>query len=200
MPVELGTAFTVSQAGNVTGIRFYKGAGNTGTHVGSLWNSAGTRLAQVTFTNETATGWQTATLATPVALATGQTYVVSYRAPNGRYSSTQGFFNQTWTSGVFTATGPNNGRYRYGSGGAMPTNSWNATNYFVDVVYSTTAPAQQQLAAPAPSSTATPTVTPAPTPTATATGTATPTPSPSPSPTPSPTQSGGLLCGLLRVC
>lgn len=200
LSVELGTAFTVSQAGNVTGIRFYKGAGNTGTHVGSLWNSAGTRLAQVTFTNETATGWQTATLATPVALATGQTYVVSYRAPNGRYSSTQGFFNQTWTSGVFTAAGPNNGRYRYGSGGVMPTSSWNATNYFVDVVYSTAAPAQQQLAAPSPSPTATPTVTPTPTPTATATATATQTPSPSPSPTPSPTQTGGLVCGLLRVC
>ncbi|MFJ5958507.1 DUF4082 domain-containing protein [Paenarthrobacter sp. NPDC092416] len=188
MPVELGTAFTVSQAGNVTGIRFYKGTGNTGTHVGSLWNSAGTRLAQVTFTNETATGWQTATLSTPVALSTGQTYVVSYRAPNGRYSYTSGFFNQTWTSGVFTASGPNNGRYRYGSGGVMPANSWNATNYFVDVVYSTTV-------APAPAqATATATPTPTPTPTATSTATA------SPSPSPSPTQSDGLLCGLLGLC
>jgi hypothetical protein len=138
--VELGTAFSVSQAGNVTGIRFYKGTGNTGTHVGSLWNAAGTRLAQVTFVNETATGWQTASLSTPVALVTGQTYVVSYRAPNGRYSYTTGFFNQTWTSGVFTASGPNNGLYRYGASGTMPANSWNATNYFVDVVYATTAP------------------------------------------------------------
>lgn len=197
MPVELGTAFSVSQAGNVTGIRFYKGAGNTGTHVGSLWNSAGTRLAQVTFTNETATGWQTATLSAPVALVTGQTYVVSYRAPNGRYSYTSGFFNQTYTSGVFTASGPNNGRYRYGSGGVMPANSWNATNYFVDVVYSFTTPAQQQ-AAPAPSPTATQTASPTPSPTATATATASP--GPSPSPTPSPTQSGGLLCGLLGTC
>lgn len=189
LSVELGTAFTVSQPGNVTGIRFYKGTGNTGTHVGSLWNAAGTRLAQVTFTNETATGWQTATLASPVALVTGQTYVVSYRAPNGRYSSTSGFFNQTWTSGVFTAAGPNNGRYRYGTGGVMPASSWNATNYFVDVVYSSAAPAQQ-LAAPSPS----PSPTPTPTPTATPTATATPTPSPSPS------QSGGLVCGLLRIC
>ncbi|MFI2566035.1 DUF4082 domain-containing protein [Paenarthrobacter sp. NPDC018779] len=190
--VELGTAFTVSTAGNVTGIRFYKGTGNTGTHVGSLWNSAGTRLAQVTFTNESATGWQTATLSTPVALSTGQTYVVSYRAPNGRYSYTQGFFNTTWTSGPFTASGPNNGLYRYGTGGVMPNSSWNATNYFVDVVYSTGG--QTQLQAPAQTQTATPT--PTPTPTATATATATP----SPSPSPSPTQSGGLFCGLLGIC
>lgn len=190
--VELGTAFTVSQAGNVTGIRFYKGTGNTGTHVGSLWNSAGTRLAQVTFTNETATGWQTATLSTPVALATGQTYVVSYRAPNGRYSYTQGFFNTTWTSGVFTASGPNNGLYRYGSGGVMPANSWNATNYFVDVVYSTATQAQAQ--------TQTATASPTPTPTPTATSTSTPTATATPTPTPTATQSGGLLCGLLTLC
>lgn len=188
-PVELGTAFTVSQPGNVTAIRFYKGTGNSGTHVGSLWNSAGTRIAQVTFTNETATGWQTATLSTPVALTAGQRYVVSYRAPNGRYSYTSGFFNQTWTSGVFTASGPNNGLYRYGSGSVMPGNSWNATNYFVDVVFATTGTSQ---AAPAQTQTATAT------PTATSTATASPSPTPTPSPT--TTQSGGLLCTLLRTC
>ena len=38
----------------MTGIRFYKAAANTGTHIGSLWSAAGTRLAQATFTNETA--------------------------------------------------------------------------------------------------------------------------------------------------
>ena len=53
--------------GFVTGVRFYKGTGNTGTHVGSLWSSTGTRLATVTFTNETATGWQTASFGQPVA-------------------------------------------------------------------------------------------------------------------------------------
>ncbi|WCI08775.1 DUF4082 domain-containing protein [Arthrobacter sp. OVS8] len=81
--VELGTAFSVSAAGHATGVRFYKGAGNTGTHVGSLWTAAGERLAQVTFTDETATGWQTALFAEPVALEPGQSYVVSYLAPNG---------------------------------------------------------------------------------------------------------------------
>ena len=32
-----GVKFRTTQAGSITGIRFYKGAGNTGTHVGSLW-------------------------------------------------------------------------------------------------------------------------------------------------------------------
>ena len=121
-------------------MRFYKGAGNTGTHVGSLWNAAGERLAQVTFTDETATGWQTASFAAPVALEPGQSYVVSYLAPNGNYAYTAAFFAEPWINGVLTAPGPNNGRYQYGAGGSMPSNSWNATNYFVDVVFAPAAP------------------------------------------------------------
>ncbi|WP_427007122.1 DUF4082 domain-containing protein [Pseudarthrobacter sp. H2] len=138
--IELGTAFSVSAAGSATGIRFYKGAGNNGTHVGSLWNAAGEKLAQVTFTGETATGWQTATLSAPVALAPGNTYVVSYLAPNGNYAYTGAFFAEPWINGALTAPGPNNGLYRYGAGGPMPTNSWNSTNYFVDVVFSPASP------------------------------------------------------------
>lgn len=138
--VELGTAFAVSTAGNATGVRFYKGTGNTGTHVGSLWNAAGERLAEVTFTDETATGWQTATFPAPVALEPGQGYVVSYLAPNGNYAYTPAFFAEPWINGVLSAPGPNNGRYQYGGGGSMPTNSWNATNYFVDIVFSPASP------------------------------------------------------------
>lgn len=138
--IELGTAFSVSVAGSATGVRFYKGAGNTGTHVGSLWTAAGERLAQVTFTNETATGWQTASLSAPVALQPGQGYVVSYLAPNGNYPYTAAFFAEPWINGVLTAPGPRNGLYQYGSGGTVPTNSWNSTNYFVDVVFAPAAP------------------------------------------------------------
>src|SRR5439155_9253308 len=56
--IEVGVKFRASQAGTVTGIRFYKGNLNTGTHVGSLWTSTGTKLASATFTAETASGWQ----------------------------------------------------------------------------------------------------------------------------------------------
>src|SRR5207248_5778243 len=63
--VELGMKFTSSTNGTVTGLRFYKGPQNTGTHTGSLWTSTGTLLGSLTFTNETASGWQSATFATP---------------------------------------------------------------------------------------------------------------------------------------
>ena len=86
--VEVGMKLRSSQNGWITAVRFYKGTGGTGTHVGSVWTAAGQRLAAVSFTNEMATGWQVAQLSQPVAVTAGTTYVASYLAPNGHYSAT----------------------------------------------------------------------------------------------------------------
>ncbi|HTJ56868.1 MAG TPA: DUF4082 domain-containing protein [Devosiaceae bacterium] len=137
-PVELGMKFTASQNGTISGIRFYKGPQNTGTHTGSLWTSTGTKLGTVTFTNETASGWQTANLTTPISITAGTTYVVSYHT-NGGYSSNENYFGSAVTSGPLTALSSSssggNGVYAYGSGSAFPTSSYNASNYWVDVVF-----------------------------------------------------------------
>ena len=39
--VELGVEFQASTNGTITGIRFYKGPQNTGTHVADLWSANG---------------------------------------------------------------------------------------------------------------------------------------------------------------
>ncbi len=52
VPIELGTQFTADTAGSITGVRFYKGPSNAGTHTVSLWNTSGTRLATATVTGE----------------------------------------------------------------------------------------------------------------------------------------------------
>src|SRR4051812_46012151 len=57
-PIELGVKFTADVDGFVTAIRFYKGAQNTGPHVGHLWSAAGTLLATATFSGESTSGWQ----------------------------------------------------------------------------------------------------------------------------------------------
>lgn len=59
--VELGVKVRASTDGYITGVRFFKGPQNTGTHTGSLWRTDGTRLATATFTNETSSGWQQVT-------------------------------------------------------------------------------------------------------------------------------------------
>ncbi len=138
-PVEVGMKFRSDVAGYICGVRFYKSTANTGTHVGSLWSSSGTRLAQATFTQETASGWQQVSFATPIAIQANTVYVVSYLAPKGRYSVDEGYFT---SKGVDTAplhalksgVSGNNGVYRYGSGG-YPTDSYQGSNYWVDVVF-----------------------------------------------------------------
>ena len=138
--VELGVKFRSDISGTVTGVRFYKGAANTGTHVGKLWTSTGTLLGQVTFTNETATGWQQMLFATPIAIDANTTYVVSYFAPSGGYSVNANFFTSSGIdSGVLHALSDpvagGNGVYTYGASGGFPSSSFGATNYWVDVVF-----------------------------------------------------------------
>ncbi|WP_374828237.1 N,N-dimethylformamidase beta subunit family domain-containing protein, partial [Mycoplana dimorpha] len=136
--VELGVKFQTSAAGTVSGIRFYKGSQDTGTHTGSLWSSTGTRLATLTFTNETASGWQTAYFSGPVTLTPGETYTASYHTNVGRYSSTTNYFTSNVTSGPLTAPASGNGVYAYGSSSQFPTNTYQASNYWVDVVFNPT--------------------------------------------------------------
>jgi hypothetical protein len=136
--VELGMKFNTDFAGQATGVRFYKATANTGTHVGSLWSAGGTRLAQVTFANETASGWQSATFATPVTLTPGTTYVVSYNAPNGHYSVTSGGLSTGDDNPPLHAladTVSPNGVFGYGPAGTFPTGSFNASDYGVDVLF-----------------------------------------------------------------
>ena len=114
--IQLGVKFRASQGGTITGIRFYKGSSNTGTHVGSLWSSTGTLLASATFSSETASGWQQVRFTTPVTITANTTYVASYYSPNGGYAATSDFFtNAAASNGVLTAlkTGTDGGNGVY---------------------------------------------------------------------------------------
>ena len=139
--VNLGVEFTPSASGWITGIRFYKGSGNTGTHIGTLWTTGGSLLGQVTFTNESASGWQQANFSSPIAVTAGTTYVASYLAPSGDYSIDSAYFasngvtNGPLTAPQSSAVSPGNGLYGYGGSLTFPSNTYNATNYWVDVVF-----------------------------------------------------------------
>lgn len=136
--VELGMKFVASARGEVSGIRFYKSAQDTGVHTGSLWSSTGALLATLTFTAETVSGWQTATFSQPVTISAGTTYVVSYHS-NGNYLATANYFDTARTNGNITApstgTAGGNGVFAYGTSSLFPTLSFSSTNYWVDVLY-----------------------------------------------------------------
>jgi hypothetical protein len=133
-PVNLGLQFQASASGKIVGVRFYKEVDNTGTHAGSLWDSTGNLLATGTFTNETASGWQELDFASPVAITANTTYVVSYHTDTGHYALTSNGLASDVINGPLTALN-NGGVYSYGSANAFPTDSFNASNYWLDVVY-----------------------------------------------------------------
>ncbi len=96
----------------------------------------GTLLATGTFSNTSATGWQTVTFSSPVAITAGTTYVASYHS-TGAYADTSNYFTTAHTNGSLTAPA-SAGVYAYGgtsTTGIFPTNTYQASNYFVDVVF-----------------------------------------------------------------
>ena len=139
--VNVGVKFHATVAGQVLGVRFYKGPGNIGTHVGSLWSASGQLLGSVTFTDEVATGWQTARFAAPVDISPFTTYKVSYLAPHGHYAYSDGYFEIAHQSGNLVADQATsqsaNGVYRYASRTTAPANgSPHWSNYWVDALFS----------------------------------------------------------------
>lgn len=145
-PLELGVKFRSDLNGYITGARFYKAATNAGTHVANLWTSTGTLLATTTFSAETASGWQQASFPSPIAISANAVYVISYHSNVGHYSLTSGYFSGRSADNPplhFLADGVvgGDGVYAYGAGSAFPSSSYNASNYWVDVVYSATPPA-----------------------------------------------------------
>src|SRR6185437_347378 len=143
-PLEVGVKFQSSIAGQITALKFYRSASDTGADIVDLWTTTGTKLASATFTNTTASGWQTVALSTPVAISANTTYVASYHT-TGAYVATNNFFTTAFTSGVLTApsttTAGGNGVYAYGgtvTTGIFPTNTFSAANYWADVVFQPT--------------------------------------------------------------
>ena len=138
VPVELGVKFRSDRDGYIAGLRFYKGPRNTGTHTGTLWSNDGQPLATATFASETAEGWQEVAFASPVAIEADTTYVASYHTDVGRYAVDEGFFAAGVDRGPLHAPADGaqggNGVYRYGASG-FPTETYRASNYWVDVVF-----------------------------------------------------------------
>ena len=170
--VTVGTTFTTRTSGTVTHLRFYKGKGNTGTHVGSLYSADGSISVQATFKKESAKGWQDVKLAAPLRVTSGTTLVAAVYMPKGHYASTN---DDTWPKSTKSLVA-RNGVYAYGSGLRFPASRYRSSNYFVDVSFT---PDKVRK--------------PSPTPTATTTAPAPPPSSPTTTPPTTPPTTGGKV-------
>jgi hypothetical protein len=131
-----GTRWKSSASGRVTQICFYKHADMDAEkpHTGGIWNSSGTLLGSVTFTDETESGWQCKVLAEYVDIIANDYYTVGVYFPSRRVHTTS-YFAQDYTNSTFTA-GTENGVHTYSESLAFPTTSSGTDrSWWVDFVF-----------------------------------------------------------------
>jgi hypothetical protein len=161
--VELGTAFSVHKSGTITGIRYWRDSAQPDKQPGALWTKAGELIASASFPASSRSGWQTASFGTAVKVKAGESFVVSYHAPNGKYAFTSNYSGSS-ASPDLAIPGNDAGRYVYSSSTRFPTRSFQSTNYWVTPVF---IPADDASSPPPPSTPTSPTSTPTPTATST---------------------------------
>lgn len=92
-----------------------------------------TELARETFT-DTAPGWRTVALDSPIAYPTPGTAMVAAVEAVNRYVATSGFFTAgPLVTGVLTAPAGDNGRVGVGAG--YPSGTFGDTSYFADLLF-----------------------------------------------------------------
>jgi hypothetical protein len=148
-PVELGLRFESTQDGYLHGLMFKRYPDNTGPHVAHLWDIYGNLLAEATL-NSTGDAYPYIKFAQPVPIRAGDIYVVSYYTPTGHYASSEFYFGyytdsefhlntigesliSTWP--LHTPYSAIPGVYHYGAGGGFPDQTWHASNYWVEPVF-----------------------------------------------------------------
>ena len=148
--IEVGMRFKADIDGYITGVRFYKGSGMDGeTHVGNLWGPDHSLLASATFTNETATGWQDVTFATPVAVTAGSIYTASMYTSQGHFMLSSTYFNggsdkanypltALSSTNALNAGFVGNGVFHESGGSVYPDTTSNSANYWVDATFAQT--------------------------------------------------------------
>ncbi len=133
---ELGSEFQTLSAGFITKARLFTNVNEGGDHIIRLWilNGSTYSLAAGPFTWNFSSGfhgWRQYSFASPVAVQTGKTYIISitngtdynYERSYNFNSSAPGTYIK-YTRGVFSTTL-----------GQAPTSTWSASCYFRDVVF-----------------------------------------------------------------
>lgn len=159
----LGVQFVPRVAGTIVGVKFYRvDTANKATTV-QLWGAGSAPLASASGV-PMSTGWVRANFTTPIPVAAGQTYIASYFAPGGNYTTRSQGWSAARSSGDLSAP-VGAGLYAWGSSASKPTQLYQNEDHDVTPVFVADPPASPSTT-PAPTTTSVPptdTSTPAPT-------------------------------------
>ena len=130
---ELGMKFQAAVPGQINAIRYWKAPSETGTHTGRIWSASGTLLASVPFTGESASGWQSQALSTPLTIQPNTTYVVSVNANAYYVATNSGLASPVVNGNLSSVADGANGVFN--NPGVFPNGSYQNTNYFRDLSF-----------------------------------------------------------------
>ncbi len=139
---ELGTAFTANVGGNITAVRAYAIAQESGDHTVRIWRVSDQTLVYGPITwnyggslGGGSTGWQNLPVNPPLAITADAEYVVTVSSDaSGNYPSVSGYFGSGGSNGFNLSYPAAAGRYTYFAG-QMPNESFQNASYFRDVVF-----------------------------------------------------------------
>ena len=147
-PIEVGVKFQSSVTGTITASSFIA-APATPARISAICGPRPAPSSPARPSDHRRQRLAEVNLASPVAISANTTYVASYHT-SGFYGKTDNFFTTALTNGPLTAPSSTstggNGVYAYGASttGIFPTNTFNAGNYWVDVVFAGSAGARQR--------------------------------------------------------
>jgi Domain of unknown function (DUF4082) len=130
--LRLASTFKFLTAGQITGARFWRAAGETGTAGRNLilFNAAGAQIAQTALTVEVAVaGWYSATFTPPIAVNANDQFTIAYD------STTVYAYTSTDAPLVDPAKVQFIG-FRYGSPGTYPVTPGTGTHFHADIQWS----------------------------------------------------------------
>ena len=142
--VTLGVKFYSTMAGVVSGVRFYRGANNLNGYRVRLYTAGGLRLGRALVAGDTCAipCWESVNFASPIPIQENTTYIAAYYTSNGYYAADDtGFINGVMNGPlVVPASGASggNGVYTYSTG--FPNQTYEQSNYWVDVLFTPNAP------------------------------------------------------------
>ena len=144
-PVNVGIKLSAKVPWIINCVRFFRATDSSGNVPSGnvLWTiyNASTKaaLATGTFPTSTVSGWNVAPLVTPLNVAANTSVVVAVNTI--RYADTYPYFSTAKTDPTGVLTAPANaGTFLYSASNAFPTTVWQASNYFVDIVFTSVLP------------------------------------------------------------
>ena len=140
----LGVKFYSQVPGTISGIRFYRGYTNTHGYNVRLYTTAGSQLGGASTARDTCAVpcWESINFASPIPISANTTYIAAYYTNNGEYATDDAGFANGAMNGplVVPASGVSggNGVYTYSTG--FPNQTDIERNYWVDVLFESSAP------------------------------------------------------------